>query len=838
MYGLFISSCAAAPSPTDCRFPLARIPAEPPLPAGMKVKASQVDLFPGMLPCRVYTLNPPVLELDFRLAPARRWIREASVTLAAVAGALLIRAIVQPWLGPAYPFVTLLPAITAISLWRGYRMALAAIILGWVGAELLFVEPLGYPLPVRREDWVGAALYFVAALLFVAIGEQRLRALRRETERRRDGPLLAAIVQSSYDAIISKDLNGTITSWNSAAERLYGYTAQEVIGKHISLIVPEDRRPELDQIMASIRRGELVDHFDTVRVAKDGRRVPVSLRISPVRDPDGRIVGASKTAHDIGPELAAEEAIRASEARFRVMADSAPVLIWISGTDKLCTWFNRPWLEFRGRTLEQELGNGRSEGVHPDDLDRCLETYNRAFEARRRFTMEYQLRRHDGQYRWVLDTGVPLVVDGGQFRGYVGSCIDITERKEAETERERLLASERVARSEAERLSRVKDDFVATLSHELRTPLNAILGWSQLVRRPDVDPADLAEGLTVIERNARTQSQMIEDLLDVSRITAGKLRLHIERVDVAKVVEQALASAKPAAEAKRIRLQPVLDPRTNLVNGDPTRLQQIVWNLLSNAIKFTPKGGKVQVILRRVNSSVQITVVDTGKGISPEFLQQIFDRFRQEDSSTTRRFSGLGLGLAIVKHLTELHGGTVRAASEGEGLGAAFTVELPLAILHPPPTQPAASEVQPVQAKAVPYGETTADLSGVRVLVVDDEPDSRDLISRVLRERRARVWSAESAAEGLRLFHEHRPGVILSDIGMPVQDGYDFMKTIRLLGPEQGGRTPAAALTALARSEDRTKALMAGFQLHVSKPIEPSELVAVVVSLAKLSDRG
>jgi len=406
------------------------------------------------------------------------------------------------------------------------------------------------------------------------------------------------------------------------------------------------------------------------------------------------------------------------------------------------------------------------------------------------------------------------------------------ERKATEAERERLLANERTARSEAERVSRVKDEFVATLSHELRTPLNAILGWAQLLRRGPTEASELSSGLETIERNARVQSQMIEDLLDMSRIVAGKVRLDIQRVDLPKVVAAAIETIKPAAEAKGIRLQAMLDPRTNIVHGDPTRLQQAIWNLLSNAVKFTPKGGKVQIVLERVNSHIEITVSDTGRGIKPEFLPHVFERFRQEDASTTRKFGGLGLGLAIVKQLVELHGGTVRASSGGEDQGSVFVIELPLAMNgFKLQTE---SRSQPVSPQAMPLASVNVSLDSVKVLVVDDEQDSRELIRRVLVETGADVMGAGSVREALDLLPTFRPDVILSDIGMPEQDGYELIRRVRNRPVNDGGAIPAAALTALARSEDRTRALLAGFQVHVPKPIEPSELIAVVQSLAAL----
>jgi PAS domain S-box-containing protein len=523
--------------------------------------------------------------------------------------------------------------------------------------------------------------------------------LKRSEEAR---ATLAAIVESSDDAIIGKSLDGTIRTWNDGARRLYGYEAHEVIGKPITILLPPDRVPEEDQILERIRRGERVEHFETQRLAKDGRVIDVSLTVSPIRDSSGRVIGASKIARDI------------------------------------------------------------------------------------------------------------------------------TERKAA---REALLAGERAARAEAERVSRMKDEFLATLSHELRTPLNAILGWAQILRASEPTPGDLGQGLETIERNARLQAQLIEDLLDMSRIISGKVRLDVQRVDLSAVIDAAVETVRPAAEAKGVRMAKLIDPHAGPVRGDPNRLQQVVWNLLSNAIKFTPRGGRVEVALERVNSNVEITVSDTGVGISPDFLPYVFERFRQADASSTRRHGGLGLGLSIVKHLAELHGGTVRARSAGEGKGASFIVHLPLSparIEEPDRHHPTAAGPDPAAATR----QDAPSLEGLKVLVVDDEPDARLLVARILSDHRAEVVTTASADEALPALQRERPQVLISDIGMPEVDGYELMRRVRSMSSGNGGAVPAVALTAFARPEDRLRALHAGYQMHVAKPVEPAELVAVVASLA------
>jgi CheY-like chemotaxis protein len=434
--------------------------------------------------------------------------------------------------------------------------------------------------------------------------------------------------------------------------------------------------------------------------------------------------------------------------------------------------------------------------------------------------------------------------------------VDLTARKEAEQQivrakdsAERAQAEAEAAQREAEEASRLKDDFLATVSHELRTPLNAILGWAQLLRGNILgdreDPAEREHGLATIERAAKSQAQLIDDLLDVSRIVAGKLRLEVKVVPMTAVIEAALASIRPAADAKAVSITHVLDPDASLVHGDPDRLQQIVWNLLSNAVKFTPRDGTVQLVLRREDAHAQVIVSDTGVGIRREFLPHVFERFRQAETSTTRRFGGLGLGLGIVRHLTELHGGTVRADSDGEGYGATFIVTLPLAIAHlraGPQRSAASDRAAPHRTSSASEPPAGTSLRDLRILLVEDDPDARELITRILRERGAEVTVTPSAAQAIVAFRAQRPDLLISDIGMPEEDGYALLARIRALDAESAvagvdttaapARLPAIALTALARAEDRRRAILAGFQLHLAKPIEASELVAAVVNLA------
>ena len=409
----------------------------------------------------------------------------------------------------------------------------------------------------------------------------------------------------------------------------------------------------------------------------------------------------------------------------------------------------------------------------------------------------------------------------------------IAELKRSEEERDQLLLREQQARAEAEAANRIKDEFLATLSHELRTPLTSLLGWANLLRTSGPDEALTAQGLEVIERNAHSQAQLIDDLLDVSRIISGKLRIETQPVDMSAIIEAAISVVLPAADAKSIQLTYTHRPRVRAVSGDPARLQQVIWNLLSNAVKFTPEGGRVDITLKQLETQTIVIVRDNGKGISPELLPRVFDRFRQGDSSTTRAYGGLGLGLGIVRHLVELHGGTVYAESEGEGKGSVFSLMFPLIISRNGSGSCKLASRSNSDEKLV---SSATGLGGLRVLVVDDESDTLQLIRTLLARSGANVRTCESAREALELLKDWMPDVLMSDIGMPGEDGYALIKKVRSLSPETGGRVPAAALTAYAREEDRARALAAGFQVHLAKPISSDELLAAIAHLAAISN--
>jgi len=858
--------------------------------------------------------------------------------------------------------------------------------------------------------------------------------------------LLAAIIDSSIDAIVSKDLDGIITSWNPAAERLFGYSAVEALGQPVTMLIPSDRLAEEDVVLARIRNGERVEPFDTLRRRKDHTLVEVSVTVSPVRTGDGTIVGASKIARDISYRKRVDQelgelqdrllALTAASASMLGATDVETVLSStielarrVFSSDGYALWrvdppagwrmlrafgvseeFSRPVrdtsaLDTSGRTVafaepmvcedvEQEPALAgrrdayRREGVvslvafplsiHGErtaslvfysrqrrqyrntdiqvgaalaniaaaslttaelyaeqragreaadqagqraaflaeaatalsaslDYERTLKVVARLavpgicdwcavdivddngslqrlgvahvdpdkLELTHRLEQEYPAdpnlpggvhevvrtgvpsfiprippealdrAARDDEHRRILRAlrltsfmCVPLLAQGKAFgtisfvsadsgREYSDSDLRLAQELAV---RASLAVENARAYARAHEASRLKDEFLATLSHELRTPLNAVLGYARMLRSGAVAAERVSAALEIVERNATALKQIIEDVLDVSRIISGRLRLDVAPVDLPAVLHDSCATVLPAADARGVRLETVIDPLATAVSGDGERIQQIVWNLLSNAIKFTPRGGKVQLRLCRVNSHVEVTVSDTGRGISREFLPFVFDRFRQGDATSSREHGGLGLGLAIAKQLTELHGGTISAMSDGPGTGATFTLTLPLMIVHTPPGAGGTRE-QPVAERRVPALSDAPRLDGLRVLAVDDETDSLQLLRMVLEGAGAAVQLADSGRAALDAIALDAPDVIVADIGMPDMDGLQLIAAVRQL-EEPARSIPAAALTAYARAQDRIVSLASGFQMHLVKPIEPLELIVAVSTLA------
>ncbi|HYP29987.1 MAG TPA: PAS domain S-box protein [Blastocatellia bacterium] len=834
-------------------------------------------------------------------------------------------------------------------------------------------------------------------------------------EKSRD--LLAAIVESSDDAILSKNMDGIILSWNRGAQRLYGYSAEDVVGRSVSLLMPPEKADDFPGIMERLRRGEKIDHYETERVRKDGQRLHVSLTASPILDASGKVIGASAIARDITERKRAEEALRTTAERLNLALAAADLGDWswdastdqVTLSDRAAEIFGIPPGSPITWTRMQEL-------LHEDDRDHARLEVERVVVEGGRYDIEYRVNREDGTQVWVAALGRAQYDSTGLALGMFGVVQDITERKLAEealreqtqvletinqigvmlsaeldqeklvqavtdaateltgahfgsffynvynedggaymlytlsgvsreafahfpmpratdlfgptfrgegtilipdvkkdprygknspyygmpaghlpvvsylavpvvsrseevigglffghpepgvfterdahiveglaaqtaiamdnarlyqkaqqsvVEREELLNREQAAREEAETASRAKDEFLGMLSHELRTPLNAMLGWTRMLQTGKLDEETMARAVETIHRNVQLQARLIEDMLDVSRIISGKLRLDAQPTDPTMVINAAVDTLRPAADAKNIRLQVVMDFGTVLVLGDPARLQQVVWNLLSNAIKFTPKGGKVQVQLERINSHIEMTVSDTGPGIDEGFLPHVFERFRQADSTSARVHGGLGLGLAIVRHLVELHGGTVEAGNRADMRGAVFTVKLPLMVVRKSTGSlvKEAERIHPMASGDMPFDCPPA-LEGLRVLAVDDETDARQLLAAVLERCGAEVRTCASTGEALEALEQYKPDILVSDIGMPGEDGYALMEKVRAMEGGRRERIPAVALTAYARVEDRMRALAAGYNMHVPKPVEPAELAMVIASLA------
>lgn len=511
-----------------------------------------------------------------------------------------------------------------------------------------------------------------------------------------------------------------------------------------------------------------------------------------------------------------------SEERFRTLCACSPLGIYVADVEGRCTYINPRCQAICGLTLEESLVEVWQREVHPEDRDRVVADWLAWIKESQEYSNEFRLAGSE-TVRWIHVQSSPMFSDLGKLIGHVGTVRDITDRKQAEEERGRLIR-EQVARQEAERANQMKDEFLAILSHELRTPLNAILGWSRLLRVKKFDEETIDKALETIERNAKSQSQLIEDILDVSRILRGKLNLNKHPIRLESVIELAIDSLQPLAEEKSIVLELTSSPNVGEVIGDFDRLQQIVWNLLSNAIKFTQEEGKVEVRLESVGDEAQIQIIDNGIGIEPDFLPYVFDRFRQADSSTTRSYGGLGLGLAIVRHLVEQHGGKVDAENN-PGEGAKFTVALPLAQKNALADDDDWSELKDP-------AETLPTLVNLQLLVVDDDDDTREFLIALLEEEGAMVRSASSVAEALAALESSWPDVLLSDIGMPGADGYELIARVREMEVLRGGMMPAIALTAYARESERQQALEAGFQMHLSKPVEVPQLIAGIANLA------
>jgi PAS domain S-box-containing protein len=652
------------------------------------------------------------------------------------------------------------------------------------------------------------------------------------------------IVEGMTEGAAIVNPRGIILYANAAFSRLVAAPLDRVLGSPIRLYVPAEAAASFNRLMTEASVPEARAE-ETTLIRSADRVIPVHVSAAAdgqsehggiclvITDLSGAMRDAERRRSQLSAQL--ENAIREKEAQ-RKLSDSlfmnAPAAITLlRGRDHVVEAANEGTFALWSCTAEETIGRPlldvvpslRGQGFE-ENLGEVLRTGN-PFVVNELPAKVWRGDAPDTVYVNIVCT--PTRDAAGVVDGIAAFALDVTAQVD---ERRRAATAQRRARAKAEEATRLKDEFLATLSHELRTPLNAILGWSRMLQSGAAPGEKRDRALDAIVRNAKAQNQLIEDLLDVSRIMSGKLRLSVDSVDVAQIVENAIDVVQPAVDAKGVRLQKVLDPDAGPISGDAGRLQQVVWNLLSNAVKFTPRGGRVHVSVRRVESNVEISVSDTGTGITQDFLPYVFDRFRQEDGAITRRAGGLGLGLAIVKNIVELHGGSVEARSDGADRGSTFTVKIPVAPVHTKTVSPPAEPSAPASVAAAQW-TCPAEIAGLKILVIDDEADARDLIRSVLEQCCAVVTTACSSAEALGGIPELRPDVIVSDIGLPDEDGYAFIRKLRELPKEAGGHTPAVALTAYARPEDRRRALLDGFQSHAVKPVDPQELVIVVANL-------
>jgi PAS domain S-box-containing protein len=710
---------------------------------------------------------------------------------------------------------------------------------------------------VKEVAQLGRALTHSAALLAQheqARNEQleRADAARAEAEsaRRAQEVLLKNLRESEARLQLVADHAPVLITYCDAERRYkfvnepyaarFGLRPSELVGRPIKESLGSEAYATIEPYVDAVLRGERLEFETEIPYTQLGAR-HMWVAYAPEFDAEGRVSGFVSAILDVTERKRAEQRLRESEERFAKAFEASPLALTITSlrTGRLLE-VNETFTRLSGYTREEAVGHTTLElGLWAEPTDREVELATLAQHGALR-DVEYRFRMKDGRELVGMLSAEQIEIGGEPCALTV--IEDVTERKRAEAERDQMLEREKSLRAEAEKANRLKDEFLATVSHELRTPLTAILGWVHMLEVGDIDQKTARHAVAVIQRNALQQKQIVEDILDVSRVITGKFRLESELVELTPVVQAALDTIAPAAEAKGLRLRSTLDPEA-AVTGDAARLQQVVWNLLANAVKFTPTGGEVRASVARLLTHIRIEVSDTGQGILPEFLPYAFDRFRQADMGTTRQHGGLGLGLSIVRHLVEAHGGSVHAYSAGEGMGATFTVDLPLPAEAEPTAPRAEVDAQmqgagrTVETHAPPTAAERAEealppLVGMRVLAVDDDEDTLEMLSLFLRRAGAEITVASSAAAALEALERFRPDVLVADIGMPEVDGYELLRRVRSLGAERGGLTPAIALTAYAGEADRARALRSGFQAHLPKPIEPDALINAVNNLA------
>jgi PAS domain S-box-containing protein len=666
-------------------------------------------------------------------------------------------------------------------------------------------------------------------------------ALEQKTEELAQAKeLFQNVFDQAAVGIARVDSAGRCLMVNPRLSEMLGYTSEELLAVGLSqLLRPDDHAADFEVMPSLFSPKAPVYRSEERFLRKDGAVMWVHLTVSVEREktqaPDSSFIAVIQ---DITDRKRAEEALRESESNLRTLANSIHQLAWMAEPDGFIFWYNQRWYEYTGATPEEMEGWGWQSVHDAEMLPKVLKRWKHSIATGEPFEMEFPLRGADSEFRWFLTRVNPLRDSQGKITRWFGTNTDIHESRKIHEERQRLLEREINAREQAEAATRAKDEFLAVLSHELRNPLSSILGYTRITRANAHDAVKVVRNCEIIERSARIQQRLIEDLLDTARIISGKLKIEAAPTDLRLVLEDALAVVRPAAEARQIDLVARLGDEPQRIIGDAARLQQVVWNLLQNAIKFTPEGGRVELRMERDGHRVRLIVSDTGQGIEPEFLPAVFDRFSQSDMSRTRRHGGLGLGLSLVKQLVELHGGMIEVSSAGVKQGATFTVTLPMSapqVATYLPSTPAITEVR-VGQETMPLTDLPR-LDGVRVLVVDDQEEARLLVASTLGEWGAVVTTAASGAEARAIMTNAAFDVLVCDISMPDEDGYEVISRIRKLETQRGvplsQRLPAIALTALARAEDRVQALGAGFQMHVAKPVELAELVVVIESLIR-----
>jgi PAS domain S-box-containing protein len=640
--------------------------------------------------------------------------------------------------------------------------------------------------------------------------------------------LLSRLVDASVDGIFAFDRELRLIAWNRGMQLITGLGRDEVLGKSAVEVFPFLHEGHEGSLLEALAGKESVCQNQPYGPAEGGA---YECRYSPFIDEDNKIAGGIAIITDITARKHAEEAVHNAYRQLAFHVDSSPLAVIEWDSDFRVSRWSKSAERLFGWKADEVIGKHVNEWqfVFTDDVDAVALVTNRQREG---VEVQGVLRNRnytrDGSILFCEWYNSVLRDERGKLVSVLSLVLDVTAREKAEQERAALLVRERDARQHAEEADRLKDEFLATLSHELRTPLTSILGWASMIRNGEVEGTNATRALETIERNARSQARLIDDLLDVSRIITGNLRLDLNPLNLTPIVEAAVDALRPTADVKDIQLLTEFISGDCLVKGDSNRLRQIIWNLLSNAIKFTSRGGTVNISLYCVESNACLTVSDTGEGISEAFLPYVFDRFRQAEASISRKQGGLGLGLAVVRHLVELHGGTIEAESEGLGKGSTFTVDLPLAQER---RDPARAEERRRELERRRSRKDRVRLDGIHVLLVEDDDDSRKLLGTILKRYGAKVTSTKSAAEALDVFSAELPDLLISDIGMPDEDGYELIRKLRARPTDKGGATPAIALTGYASRKDRERALSAGYHKHMAKPVEQAEMIAAIASL-------